>query len=98
MAAGVPALCAAFNIAGSRAWNVDLKTRQRAAALLEELVALFERSVITSAIPVTRPNDAQAPRWRDVDFAAFLYALTAQASDGSFVGRRARGDRRRRGA
>lgn len=84
----VMSAAAAFNLGRERAWNFAPEVGQRAEELLGELVGLFQRNPIVRVNPPAHIRRLEAYK-QDPAFIHFLYALTKQASDGSFVGRRA---------
>lgn len=92
----VASTAAAFDLGRSRAWTFAPEVEQRAEELLAELVALFHRSPIVRVKQPAHIRRLEAYK-QDPAFIHFLYALTAQASNGAFVGRRAHGNRRRAG-
>jgi hypothetical protein len=88
---------AAFNLANCRAWDFDPEVTERAEGLLRDLCELFHGNPVRGkAAAETRPSkrfrlDLNNPD--DRAFVDFAYRLTVQAEDGSFIGRRARGNR-----
>lgn len=87
---GVTFIGVAFDCSNCRHWRFDSKVQDRATELLAELVSLFKNSPIRGNLDAPSRSRSQDPA-----FADFIYALTAQAKDGSFIGRRAFGHRRR---
>lgn len=68
---GVGSIAAAFALQGSRRWQFDMTTRERAADMLKELVGLFHHTDI-AADPRTEAAEASA---KDVTFQCFLRSV-----------------------
>lgn len=98
---GVAYIAAAFNLTGARAWDFDRSKKEEALRLLADLKSVFEESSIRLSAAAgsvqreVRDRAAMIERNRDPAFVDFMYVLTVQAKDGSFVGRRAYGNRRK---
>lgn len=102
---GVTHVAAAFNLTQCREWRrFDEDTRERAEELLRELTRLFHDNwpETPAVIPWNDPRARalraeleQGSRWitarEDSRFVELMYQLTARASDGRFIGRRAQG-------
>lgn len=96
----VAAAAAAFNLAHRREWTFAPDVRERAEEMLRELYELFHGNGIhgraSAQTPPAKRLILNLDNPDDCAFASFKYKLTVQAKDGSFVGRRADGNRRRK--
>lgn len=93
----VASASAAFNLANCRAWTFAPDVAARAEGMLRELYELFHGNTVhgkpTAETPPSKRLRLDLNNPDDRAFAAFTYELTVRAEDGSFIGRRARGNR-----
>jgi hypothetical protein len=93
----VASASAAFNLANCRAWTFAPDVAARAEGMLRELYELFHGNTVhgkpTAETPPSKRLRLDLNNPDDRAFVDFAYRLTVQADDGSFVGRRARGNR-----